>query len=112
MDLRPGKKGVAAKKLAEHLELENFFGDTRVLVESFGKEKLLLVLFPGSQLKFPNYIQGFGSEWRAVLGSWAVNGGAVLGSLGVNGVKGLTVAIITSTSPRYGGDGFALHLVI
>ena len=32
-------------KLAEHLELDNIFGNTRVLVESFGEEKLMLVFF-------------------------------------------------------------------
>ena len=37
---------MAAKKLAEHLEFEIFFGDTRVLVESFGEEKLMLGFFP------------------------------------------------------------------
>ncbi len=44
------KKGVAAKKLAEHLEFEIFFGDTRVLVESFGEEKLMLGFFSQSWL--------------------------------------------------------------
>ena len=36
---------MASKKLAEHLESEISFGDTRVLVESFGEEKLMLVFF-------------------------------------------------------------------
>ena len=39
------KKGVAAKSLAEHLEFEFFFGDTRLLVESFGEENLMLGFF-------------------------------------------------------------------
>ena len=39
-----------AKKLAEHLEFEIFFGDTRVLVESFGGEKLMLGFFSQSWL--------------------------------------------------------------
>ena len=50
------KKGAVAKRLAERLEFEIFVGDTRVLVESFDEEKLMLVFFPGSQLKFPYYI--------------------------------------------------------
>ena len=44
---------MASKELAENLESDNFFGYTRVLIESFGEEKLMLVFFPGSQLKFP-----------------------------------------------------------
>ena len=44
------KKGVAVKKLAEHLEFEFFLGNTRVLVESFGEEKLMLGFFSRSWL--------------------------------------------------------------
>ena len=47
------KKGVAAKKLADHLEFEFFFGDTRVLVESFGEEKLMLGFFSQFSAKIP-----------------------------------------------------------
>ena len=46
------KKGVAAKKLADHLEFE-IFGDTRVLVESFGEEKLMLGFFSQFSAKIP-----------------------------------------------------------
>ena len=41
------------KKLADHLEFEIFFGDTRVLVESFGEEKLMLGFFPQLSAKIP-----------------------------------------------------------
>ena len=47
------KKGVVAKKLADHLEFDIFFGDTRVLVESFGEEKLMLGFFPQFSAKIP-----------------------------------------------------------
>ena len=52
-DLPKKKKGVAAKKLAEHLEFEIFFGDTRVLVESFGEEKLMLGFLSRFSVKIP-----------------------------------------------------------
>ena len=34
---------MAAKKLVEHLELENFFGHTKVQIELIGEEKLMLL---------------------------------------------------------------------
>ena len=36
---------MTAKKLDEHSEFEFFFGDSRILVESFGEEKLILGFF-------------------------------------------------------------------
>ena len=34
---------MAAKKLVEHLELENFFGHTKVQIELIGEKKLMLL---------------------------------------------------------------------